>query len=137
MAELTRSDRSAHTKIYGLDLKKIMKAIRKNQRWTAKRAKDAEHWYKNFLWMCYLNRKRPVAALGRDADTVWHNHILDTVRYQTDCKAIFGGYLNHRPSFGKLTKKQTEAMEETMGEAYELFGSLPVGTAMMMGPCTK
>lgn len=137
MAELTRSDRRAHTLIYGLNLKQIMAGIRKKERWSAKRAKDAEHWYKNFLWMCYLNRKRPVAALGRDADLVWHNHILYTERYQKDCKTIFGGYLNHRPLIGKRTKKDQEAIEETMGEAYELFGSLPMGFAMMMAPCTK
>lgn len=132
MAELTRSDHRAQTKIYDLDLKKIMQGIRKKRRWTAKRTKDAEHWYKNFLWMCYLNRQRPVAALGRDADLVWHDHILDTKRYQADCKAIFGGYLNHQPVFGKRSKADEEAIEETIGEAYELFGSLPHA---MMGAC--
>src|SRR6266446_5177676 len=119
MAELTRSDRRAHTLIYGLNLKQIMAAIRKKERWNVDRAKTAEHWYKNFLWMCYLNRKRPVAALGRDADIVWHNHILDTKRYRDDCDKIFGGYLDHRPFFGKLTKPDEEAVEETIEEAIE------------------
>jgi len=136
MAELTRSDRTAHTRIYGLNLKQIMVSIRKKERWSAKRAKDAEHWYKNFLWMCYLNRKRPVAALGRDADIVWHNHILDTVRYRDDCDKIFRGYLDHRPFFGKLTKADEEAVEETIEEAIELFGSLP-RLLRMMPSCTK
>ncbi|OLC26323.1 MAG: hypothetical protein AUG06_10945 [Actinobacteria bacterium 13_1_20CM_2_65_11] len=132
MAELSRSELAAQKKIYGLNLRQIMQRVRKNQRWSAKRAKDAEHWYKNFLWMCYLNRKRPVAALGRDADLVWHNHILNTERYQKDCKTIFGGYLNHRPILRKLTKADEESIEETIGEAYELFGSVP---RFMMAGC--
>lgn len=132
MAELTRSDSRAHRLIYGLNLREIMRGVRKEERWSAKRAKDAEHWYRNFLWMCYLNRKRPVAALGRDADLVWHNHILNTERYRNDCTKIFGGYLNHRPIPRKLTKKDQEAIEETIGEAYELFGSAP---RLMMGGC--
>lgn len=124
MTEFTQDDLRARKKIYGLDLKTIVKVTRKGEKWKPKRAADAEHWYKNFLWMCYLNRRRPVAVLGSDADRIWHNHILDTARYQKDCNDIFGRYLDHRPIFGRPTRAQQAAIAETQEQCMALFGEV-------------
>lgn len=96
-AKLTPAHRRAKKRIYELDLSSCIRCTRRQENWTAKQGREAELLYKHFLWMCYLSRRRPVPILGRNADKVWHNHILDTPRYRKDCNAIFGGYLDHQP----------------------------------------
>jgi|SRR5712692_8486259 len=111
--------------IYGLDLREIVKGTRIEEKWTAQQAKDAELWYKNFLWMCALSNDKPVAGLSRKADKLWHNHILNTVRYHDDCNAIFGQYLHHQPFLGIPTRAQNEAVEATRDECKRLFKKVP------------
>ena len=35
-----------------------------------------------------------------EIDRIWHEHILDTRQYATDCMELFGGFLHHYPYFG-------------------------------------
>jgi hypothetical protein len=119
--KLTQADLRAQRKIYALDLRAVVKCTRKLEKWTAKQASDAELWYKNFLWMSYLNGRRPVAVLRPDADKVWHNHILDTSNYHKDCKAIFGGYLHHQSITGRPTRVHLAAIAATQQSSMELF----------------
>ena len=125
MAEYTGATSRALKKIDRLNLKKIVARTAKEYRWTERRADSAELWYRNFLKLCYLNRRQPVAALGKDADLLWHQHILHTVSYQRDCKAIFGRYLNHVPIEGRLTPAERKAMELTRKLYLKEFGALP------------
>jgi hypothetical protein len=125
MAGLTPADLRVQTKINNLDLTTIVKVTRKQEAWTAKQATDADLWYRRFLLLCHVNRLRSIAVLGREADKIWHNHILDTVRYQADCKSVFGAYLNHRPIVGRQTAAQTVAIQKTTAQCLSLFGTLP------------
>lgn len=90
---------------------------------------DAEHCcvlYKNFL---FLQKKYPEAPLvpTREIDEFWHNHILHTMRYFTDCKQIFGFYLHHEPS-GVMTdvEKLIPAYAQTKSLYLKEFGQ-PLG----------
>ena len=123
MAELTDADLKAKKKIYGLNLTNIVICTRRQQSWTEEKAKDAERWYKHFLWMCYMNGRRPLAIPGSEADEVWHNHILDTVNYRRVCDDIFGGYLDHQALAldGEPTAEQIAAIETTRKLSSELL----------------
>jgi hypothetical protein len=128
MTKHSKATTRALDRIGRLDLKRIVAKTAKDYRWTERQADGAELWYKNFLKLCYLNRRKPVAALGRDADLLWHQHILHTIRYQRDCKALFGHYLNHDPVEGRPSPADKKAFEESKEMYLEEFGALP--TAM-------
>jgi hypothetical protein len=126
MAEHSKATTRALNKIGRLNLRRLVAKTAKDYRWTERRAESAELWYKNFLKLCYLNRRKPVAALGRDADLLWHQHILDTIRYQRDCKTLFGRYLNHVPLEGRPTPADKKAFEESVEMYQEEFGAVPI-----------
>ena len=126
MVEFTEAQQEAKRKIYALDLAEIIRGTSTKEEWTESDATDAELWYRNFLWMCYLSdESRPVAGLSRKADKLWHNHILNTTRYTNDCDDIFGQYLHHQPILGTPTREQNAAVEATRIECQRLFGSFP------------
>lgn len=66
-------------------------------KWQIDDAQRCCELYKKFLW---LQKKYPDQTLvpTRDIDEFWHNHILHTKQYFTDCKQIFGHYLHHAPA---------------------------------------
>jgi hypothetical protein len=78
--------------------------------WTIERADAAVGKYKKWL---LLQRKyeRVVLSPGREVDTVWHFHILDSRAYIRDTARIFGRYLHHYPYFG-ITAGTAKAKEE-------------------------
>src|SRR5438876_887189 len=81
-----------------LDFSMIIKKMVREQSWTQKEAEEVVALYKNFL----LLKKKYQYELppSEEIDEVWHNHILDTLKYEKDCKFIFGEYLHHYPYFG-------------------------------------
>jgi hypothetical protein len=124
MAKLTHAQLVAKKKIYGLDLTDIVATTATQEGWKAKaRAVNAERWYKNFLFMCYLDRSHPLLVLGDDADKVWHYHVLQTRRYRNDCNAIFDGdFLDHDPLPGNPKPTPTpQQIAETRARCRELF----------------
>jgi hypothetical protein len=125
MAEHPKAITDALNRIGRLNLTRMVAKTAKNYGWTERRADVAELWYKNFLKLCYLNSRKPVAALTRDADLLWHQHILDTVRYQKDCKRLFGRYLNHIPLEGRPTAADKKAFDESVEMYKEEFGDAP------------
>jgi hypothetical protein len=119
-----RSPQAAKKAIDGLDLEKIDAKAMKLYRWRRPRARAADKWYRNFLWLCYKHGT-PVAAIGKDADDLWHLHILDTRKYAADCQRIFGSYLDHHPLYGRPTAEDRDMFEDTK-ELYMMeFAQLP------------
>ena len=76
-----------------------------------------------------------MTAIGRDADELWHLHILDTRKYEADCEAIFGRFLNHTPLYGEPTAKDKKLFEETVKLYERTFGAVPerVGWVCIFG----
>ncbi len=103
---LSATDKRKQAYIYDpkkLDLDAVRALVRaKNKDWNANALKDAEHWYRNFLWVAYRYRakKRIRVGIRRDADEFWHAHILDTEDYAKVCRRLLGrsGFLHHKPS---------------------------------------
>jgi hypothetical protein len=73
--------------------------VESGEGWDRARAEAAESEYRRFL---YLTRKYPGERIAPtvEADTFWHYHILDTVKYAKDCEDIFGHFLHHDPNVG-------------------------------------
>jgi hypothetical protein len=96
--------------------------------WSLEQARAVEFEYRRFL---YLMKKFPreAAAPSFDVDIFWHYHILDTMKYAQDCRAVFGYFLHHFPYIGlrgeddlvahhRVGERMRELYEETFGEDY-------------------
>lgn len=55
--------------------------------------------YRHFLQLIALHPDAIIVPT-EEIDEVWHQHILDTERYQPDCVRIFGYPIHHYPYFG-------------------------------------
>lgn len=68
------------------------------------------HWNKtsvtealtHYLAFLYLVDTYPHLQLvpTQAIDEVWHQHILDTRKYEEDCQTLFGHFIHHFPYFG-------------------------------------
>jgi len=63
------------------------------------RLDEWENVYRAFL---ALIKKHPNTLMvpNQAVDVFWHNHVLDTQKYEEDCKTIFGETIHHFPYFG-------------------------------------
>ena len=82
-----------------LKIDDIVNRAKKKRRWSARQATEAREYYEAFLRLSH-GRKTPLRAIHKNADVIWHEHILETKRYRADCERIFGPgyYLDHNPS---------------------------------------
>ncbi len=94
---------SGKKKIDELDLSLIAQNMVSRQAWLQSEVEEACRLYRNFLFLHY---KYPNETLvpSEDIDEVWHNHILDTQKYNQDCQNLFGEFFHHDPSFGMNEK---------------------------------
>lgn len=113
-----------------LDLTPIANNMVVKQGWLRSEVDDACRLYRNFL---YLQCKYPEETIvpSEDVDEVWHNHILDTNKYQKDCQNLFGEFLHHYPYFG-IDGKSTlidlsNAFDTTQKLHFAEFGSFIEG----------
>jgi hypothetical protein len=54
-------------------------------------------------------------------DEIWHNHVMDTMKYAEDCQNAFGHFLHHCPSFGLNGKEDEEKLEDFYNKTAALF----------------
>lgn len=66
-------------------------------KWTLSDAEHCCRLYKNFILLQRIYKTEPLVPT-REIDEFWHNHILHTKAYITDCMHIFGYYLHHEPA---------------------------------------
>lgn len=88
-------------KISELDLGAIGERIVRTHGWPQARVREAVTRYRQFLQAALTDEPGSEMA-DEDADTVWHFHILDSMKYHNDCQAIFGRYLHHVPNDERL-----------------------------------
>jgi hypothetical protein len=69
--------------------------------WSKSKTLHAESEYKDFLLLQHLlPDASPPIVPTKLADDFWHQHILDTRKYQQDCELLFDRFLHHYPYFG-------------------------------------
>jgi hypothetical protein len=88
--------------------------------WTKDECNKAEKEYKRFL---ALKRAYPELDIvpNQVVDIFWHQHILDTEKYASDCEQIFGYFLHHYPYFGMNGKKDAENLKDAFEETKRLY----------------
>lgn len=67
--------------------------------WSEELCEIVEGDYKRFLALKKHYPGRDVVP-NKQVDLFWHQHILDTQQYESDCRKIFGYFLHHYPYFG-------------------------------------
>jgi len=109
--------------------------------WSREKTDAVEREYRRFLCLMTAFPDEQLVPLV-DVDTFWHYHILDTMKYASDCQQAFGYFLHHYPYLGlggeadeqvRLdTGERTRTLYETMfGEAMSLAACEPVRTDTM------
>lgn len=78
------------------DLTQVMRRVAQETKWDKAQLVLAESEYREFLSIC---KAEPDASPSptRNADQVWHAHILFTREYMRDMNGYFGKYLHHSP----------------------------------------
>lgn len=108
--------------IAALDLRliKLMLCLAKPRGlgWPEAKADSAISQYKSFLLLKSKNRSARIVP-SKLVDQVWHQHILDTKKYELDCLKIFGGTLHHNPYLG--LQGDVEAWEDAVETTRTLY----------------
>jgi len=103
--------------IRDLDLEPIMVKIMDEEEglgWSLDLTKRVAEEYKKYLLLCLMYPNEALIPSSH-VDDFWHFHILDTLKYQEDCKMIFGYFLHHFPYFGMRGKQD----EDNLKKAWE------------------
>jgi hypothetical protein len=79
-----------------LKLTSVRAAMLEKPGWTLERAERAQREY-----------------VRDDLDQFWHQHILDTLKYATDCNALFGRMIHHNPHLQRGSEQDNDAVAKT------------------------
>ena len=85
-------------RISALNLDEIASHIVKERRWKPNRLLEALNGYFQFLYLAGEYPSNTVVPWSRDIDVIWHAHILETEKYDADCKNLFGRFIHHKRS---------------------------------------
>lgn len=88
--------------------------------WTVEECNILEKEYQKFL---ALKRHYPDSDIvpNKHLDIFWHQHILDTEKYATDCQNIFGYFLHHYPYFGMRDEQDKQDLQDAFEETKRLY----------------
>ena len=110
-------------RIKNLDLEPIMvKALDKEEGlgWNLSFTKKITEEYRKYLILCLENPDKSIVP-SKYVDQFCHLHILDTRKYQEDCKNIFGYFLHHFPYFGMRSEQDSENLQTASNETKKLY----------------
>lgn len=107
-----------------LDLTPVRGALMRKLDWPHAKAVEVERAYRGFLaLMIDWPDERHVPT--QDVDAFWHEHVLDTRKYEADCKAVFGRTIHHDPNFRKGTPAHAAAFAQTQSRLTSVPGARP------------
>lgn len=88
-------------RLKGMDLGPVRfkLASKEGEGWDIDLVNKVEPAYRMFLALAVAHPKELLAP-STLVDTMWHYHILDTKKYQEDCREFLGEFLHHFPYFG-------------------------------------
>jgi len=129
----------AFARIASVDLSTVNEKLRQSEpsRWDPTTLVHAEAAYRKFL-VLHLLYERETLVPNFQIDDYWHQHILDTRKYVTDCLTLFGKVLHHDPMFGMRGDEDRQAnlaaFERTKSLWRQTFGEPLLGEA---NPCSS
>lgn len=120
------------TGVSAIDLESVVQAMISRHGWVELRARQAEVEYRKFL---VLIKQRPGHLIipwrdeqGRDdLDQFWHQHILDTFKYDRDCRRVFGRVVHHDPNVPPGSAKEVLSSKLTKRSYEKTFGGVVYG----------
>lgn len=104
------------SKIELIDLRGVKDKLRSKKGWWWLFWNDLdklEAEYRKFLYLIAEDPTKTVVPWTQALDDFWHEHILDTRKYQEDCDKIFGKLIHHNPNLPKGTEEHTKAVKST------------------------
>ncbi len=115
-----------------LDFFNLKQRIAKKFDWTPNQIDRAVEEYRRFLALCKENPQLKVCP-SESVDEVWHLHILDTARYQSDCAQYFGYFLHHEPCLNGNAEVDKENTIRLYSEAFGQPSEVPGRTCANPG----
>ena len=113
---------SIPTEIRNLDLDTVQRRLISKKGWTEQHAARMVEEYREYLTLFYHHPGDELVPPTQDLDDVWHEHILDTQRYASDCDRMFGRFIHHVPGLEHGTERHTEGLQRTRKHWWQLFG---------------
>lgn len=107
-----------------LNLKHIVERTQKRMGWSDEQAAKISFEYVRYLRIAQAYPKVSIVPSVL-VDEIWHDHILHTKQYHSDCRAMFGDYMHHLPETDPLAGGVKPDIEETLSLYARLFGELP------------
>jgi hypothetical protein len=108
--------------------------------WSQEKVNTVELEYRRFLYLMKMFPNEETAPQV-DVDTFWHYHILDTMKYATDCQQAFGYFLHHYPYIGLRGEDDVAVQQQAgkrMQELYEAtFGARTAGEQAWCGAAVQ
>jgi hypothetical protein len=123
MSPRTRTDEELMQAIDALDLEPIKVKLmdeKEGEGWTLEQADAVEKWYKRFLFLSGKYPSQPLVPTP-EIDVFWHQHILDTRKYQEDCDVIFGWFLHHFPYLGMRGEDDARKLIDSATATWALY----------------
>lgn len=110
-------------RLANLDLGPIRYKLAHNehgQGWTIDRINKVEQQYRGYLKLIDKFPKE-VLVPTKSIDEFWHNHILDTRKYQEDCEFLFGKFIHHFPYLGLRGEDDVKNWNVCIENTHKLF----------------
>lgn len=89
-------------------------------KWPVEQIERMERLYRAFLLVLATHPDKPIVPT-KAIDEFWHQHILDTRKYEQDCIAVFGHFVHHFPYLGMRGDADKASLEHSFAETCELF----------------
>jgi|GEM_PF-685611 hypothetical protein len=123
MKQVFSGDRNVlKEKIWSINLEPIVVKLidaHGGTNWSLEHALVGAEEYRKFL---FLTVARPETIVPTEfVDEVWHTHILDTMKYEEDCKEVFGFFLHHFPYFGIRGDDDQALLQSTFKATAEIY----------------
>jgi hypothetical protein len=119
-APATAATRMFLIKLMQLDLGAIAHTLHRKKKWQWQKILQAIVKYLAFLLLIYLYPDQKLVPC-EEVDTVWHCHILDTLKYTEDCQNLFGYYVHHFPYLGDRGEADQRELQQSFAETEHLL----------------
>lgn len=109
--------------VLALDLTMVKRKLQdedEGQGWSPYTCDAVEIEYKRFLTLKRLYPEHEIVP-NRLIDLFWHQHILDTERYASDCQELFGHFVHHYPYFGMQGEEDHQNLVAAFSETSRLY----------------
>ncbi|MEO7494645.1 MAG: glycine-rich domain-containing protein-like [Massilia sp.] len=101
-------------------IKKKLMHVPSGEGWSVDYTEQVEKQYRRFLFLMRKYPKEHTAPLV-DVDIFWHYHILDTMKYASDCERVFGYFLHHHPYNGMGDEADSTAHRHSAQRMQQLY----------------